>query len=442
MASVDLRNAVKRIFTKALQAVDPEEAVRRFLAEEFSPPGKVSRIWLAGFGKAGVPMARAVEDTLEDRLIGGIITVKDGHAGRLNKTRVYEASHPEPDQRGVEAASQITSFLKSNLQADDLLILVISGGGSALFPMPVKGITLEDKQTTTSALIRCGATIQEINTIRKHLSQVKGGRLLDFTNGANILSLVLSDVIDDDFSSIASGPTSGDPTTFADCCSIIEKYGIEPVLAPRVVEYLKRGKEKREESPSETPKPYDKRFQKVRNVLIANNFKGLAAAAQEAQRQGFQPLILSSSIAGDTREVAGMHVAIASEIIRTGNPVRPPCCVISGGETTVKVEGDGQGGRNMEFTLHCSHLIRDWGRLPILFASLGSDGTDGPTDAAGALAEVSSVQRSRILGMDIEDFARRNDSYNYFKDLGDLIVTGPTQTNVMDFRFILIDAPV
>lgn len=442
MASVDLRNAVKRIFTKALQAVDPEEAVRRFLAEEFSPPGKVSRIWLAGFGKAGCPMARAVEETLEDRLIGGIITVKDGHAGRLNKTRVYEASHPEPDQRGVEAASQITSFLKSNLQADDLLILVISGGGSALFPMPVKGITLEDKQTTTSALIRCGATIQEINTIRKHLSQVKGGRLLDFTNGANILSLVLSDVIDDDFSSIASGPTSGDPTTFADCCSIIEKYGIEPVLAPRVVEYLKRGKEKREESPAETPKPYDKRFQKVRNVLIANNFKGLAAAAQEAQRQGFQPLILSSSIAGDTREVAGMHVAIASEIIRTGNPVRPPCCVISGGETTVKVEGDGQGGRNMEFTLHCASLIRDWGRLPILFASLGSDGTDGPTDAAGALAEVSSVQRSRILGMDIEDFARRNDSYNYFKDLGDLIVTGPTQTNVMDFRFILIDAPV
>jgi len=423
-----------------LKAVDPEQSVRRYLEDGSVDPTAYRRIWLAGFGKAGVPMARAVEEVLGDRLEGGIITVKDGHGGTLRKIRILEAAHPEPDQRGVNAAAEILEFLKRNLKPDDLLILVISGGGSALFPMPVPGLTLADKQATTSVLIRCGAAIQEINAIRKHLSEVKGGRLLEHTNGASVLSLVLSDVIGDDFSSIASGPTSGDPTTFQQCLSIIDRYGIEPDLPASVVEYLKAGASGRQDAPSETPKPGDPRFQKVRNVLVANNFCGLEAAAARASELGYTPMILSSSIAGETRDVAGVHVSIAEEVLRTGNPLPPPCCLISGGETTVKLRGDGLGGRNMEFALHCARLIRDWGDRPVLFAGLGSDGNDGPTNAAGAIAVPQTAAEAEKRGLDIDDFARRNDSYHYFQPLGDLIITGPTRTNVMDFRFILIDS--
>jgi hydroxypyruvate reductase len=432
----ELRKALRKIYSQALEAVDPEIAVRTFLKSESFD--HYSKIYLAGFGKAAVPMAKAVEEILDGRLESGMVTVKDGHGGHLEKTTVFEASHPEPDKRGVEASVEITRFLREKLQRNDLLILVVSGGGSALFPMPVEGLSLRDKQITTSALIRCGATIQEINAIRKHLSRVKGGRLLEFTDPASVLTLVLSDVISDDFSSIASGPTTGDPTTFQQCLSIINSYAIESELPAKVLDYLKRGAAGGPEAPSETPKPGDSCFEWVRNILVANNFHGLKAASVEARNLGFEPLILSSSIPGETRDVAAVHVAIADEVLRTGNPLPKPCCIISGGETTVKVSGDGLGGRNMEFALLCADLIKEWKDVPVLFASLGSDGTDGPTDAAGAVATPDSVERGNRKGLNLKDYAERNDSYHYFQALDDLIITGPTRTNVMDFRFVLI----
>ncbi|UCF37389.1 MAG: glycerate-2-kinase family protein, partial [Acidobacteriota bacterium] len=241
MVSNNLEQSLERIYRAALAAVDPEAAVWRYLQDTQPDLSAYRKIGLIGFGKAGVPMARAVERYCARRLSSGMVIVKDGHGGTLDKTRVFEASHPEPDHRGVEAAGAVTRFLSSEFGQDDLLFVAISGGGSALFPLPARGISLEDKQRSTTVLIGCGATIQEINTIRKHLSQVKGGRLLEFVNGARVISLVLSDVIGDDFPSIASGPTSPDPTTFGDCLEIIEKYEIERDLPSQVMDYLQLG---------------------------------------------------------------------------------------------------------------------------------------------------------------------------------------------------------
>jgi glycerate 2-kinase len=438
MEIAELRSALSTIFTAALDAVDPERAVLEYLKAHPIEAGHHRRIYLGGIGKAAAPMARAVETSLEGRVRAGLLIVKDGHGGRLKKIEVLEASHPQPDARGERAARRLTRFLAENLTADDLLVFLISGGGSALLPLPVSALTLEDKQRVTAVLIRCGADIQEINTIRKHLSQVKGGRLLDFTNGARVLSLVLSDVIGDDFASIASGPTAGDPTTFSDCLEIIQKYGIADELPAAALDYLRRGAAGGPDGVAETPKPGDLRFQTVENVLVANNFSALENAAEAARRVGLAPLILSSSIDGNTNDIARMHVALAREVLASGHPLPPPCCLISAGETTVQLRGDGKGGRNMEFVLQCAHEIRHWPDRPVLFCSLGSDGNDGPTDAAGAAASFETLRKARENGLDTADFLRRNDSYHFFEPLGDLIVTGPTRTNVMDLRFVLV----
>jgi len=434
----ELRGALTTIYTAALEAADPEKAVLEHLKARPLEADRHEGIYLAGIGKAAAPMAHAVESVLGDHLRAGLIIVKDGHGGPLEKTEVLEASHPQPDARGERAARKLTRFLKGNLTPDDLLVFLISGGGSALFPLPVSDLTLEDKQRVTAVLIRCGADIHEINTIRKHLSQVKGGRLLDFTNGARVLSLVLSDVIGDEFASIASGPTAGDPTTFADCLEIVDRYGIADELPQAAVDYLRRGDSGGPNGPAETPKPGDSRFETVKNVLVANNFRALLRAADAARRAGLEPLILSSSIDGNTNDVAKAHVALAREVLSSGHPLSPPCCIISGGETTVQLRGDGKGGRNMEFVLQCAHEVRHWPDRPVLFCSLGSDGTDGPTDAAGAVASLDTLRKAREHGLDTADFLRRNDSYHFFEPLGDLIKTGPTRTNVMDLRFVLV----
>lgn len=439
MSSISLPGALQAIYRAGLQAVDPEQAVSRHLVRKENRLRAGDReydldqfrhIYLVGAGKAGVPMARAVERVLADRLKPGLVVVKEGHGGKLEKTRVLEAGHPQPDQRGYQAARQLLEFLHSQLTCQDLLLVVLSGGGSALLPAPQEGITLEDKQRTTAVLLRCGATIHEINALRKHLSRIKGGRLLRATQGASVLTLLLSDVVGDDLSSIASGPTAPDPTTYQDCLEIIDRYGIAGDLPPAVLQALRQGGE-------ETPKPGDPVFQRVQNLIVGSNILALQAAAEEARRQGFSPLILSSSVEGNTTDVALFHVALAREVLATGNPLTPPCCLISGGETTVQLTGDGKGGRNMEFALWCAREIAGWDH-PVLFASLGSDGTDGPTDAAGALASPETARRGKELGLSIKDYLRRNDSYHFFQKLGDLIVTGPTQTNVMDLRFVLI----
>jgi len=381
-------------------------------------------------------MAKAVEEILGDSLENGLIIVKYGHGGPLRKTRVIEAGHPEPDEAGEAGAAALLGLVGS-LSTEDLLMVLISGGGSALVPAPAPGVSLTDKKQTTSLLLKCGATIHELNCVRKHLSRIKGGRLLNHVNGATVLALMLSDVVGDDMSTIASGATVPDPTTFADALGILARYGVDSEVPGSVQSYLKRGAAGDRDAP-ETLKPGDAVALRVQNVIVGSNFLGLQAAAEKSRELGFTPLILSSSVEGNTADVAKVHVAVAREVLATGNPVRRPCCLISGGETTVKVTGSGEGGRSQEFALCCARETARWTDQRILFASLGSDGTDGPTDAAGALADPCSVARGAALNLDVDDYLARHDSYNFFKPLNDLIITGPTRTNVMDFRFVLI----
>jgi len=434
----NLESTLEEICRAGLAAVDPEKAVRRYFREANPDLSKYRRIFLAGFGKAGFPMAKAVEDITGDRLAEGLIVVKDGHGGDLSKTGIVEASHPEPDARGEKGAEAIVGMLSKNTGPEDLVIVLVSGGGSALLPLPARGITLEDKQKTTRELLSCGAEIQEINAIRKHISRVKGGQLLRSTNGASVLSLVLSDVIGDDLSAIASGPTSADPTTYRDCLEIIDSYQIRDMLPPNVISHLEKGSLGGSGAPPETIKPGDLLPGRVNNVIVANNRLALEAAAEQASLSGFRTLILSSSLSGDTRELAGFHVSLAAEIMGGGHPLPAPCCLVSGGESTVKVQGSGKGGRNMEFTLECARLIDQWQDAPVLFASLGTDGTDGPTDSAGARVTPATLVKARELGLSTRDYLARNDSYNFFKPLEGLIVTGPTRTNVMDLHIVLV----
>lgn len=425
-----LRKDLESLFTAGLQAVDPEAAVAGFLGRRKRELNRFGRVYLVGAGKAGVPMARAAEETAGERYAGGIVIVKEGHGGRLRNTEVLEASHPEPGRRGAEATAALLEFLQLRVGREDLLIVVLSGGGSALLVSPADGITLEDKKAATSALIRCGARIQEINAVRKHLSRVKGGRLLDYAGECRVLTLILSDVVGDDIPSIASGPTSPDPSTFQDCREIVRRYDLSSKLPEPVLKLIEAGEE-------ESPKPGDARFERVSNHIVAGNIQALEAAARQARKLGYRPLVLSSSLEGDTAAAAGFHVAILREILASENPVARPCCLISGGETTVEVKGDGKGGRNMEFVLWCARWVDGWSGAFVV-ASLGSDGNDGPTDAAGAAAFPDTVERARGQGLTAEDFLERNDSYHFFKALDDLIVTGPTRTNVMDLRFVLV----
>ncbi len=441
---MELRQALDEIQKSALAAVDPQQAVLNLLDRENDHlsidghhyPLSGRRVILAGVGKAAVPMARAVEAVLGDQLAEGMVIVKYGHMATLEKTNVLEGAHPEPDRAGCKAAQDLLAFLEFNLRPDDLLVVVISGGGSALLPVPVEEITFEEKRQTTSLLLQSEATIQEINTIRKHLSQVKGGRLLDYTQGAQVLVLLLSDVVGDDLASIASGPTSPDPTTFQQCAHIIRRHGIEETLPESVSRYLSAGAER--QGPAETPKPGDPRFDRVHNVIVGCNIQALQAGAEKARELGFTPLILSDSITGNTTEAALMHVALARQVLQTGDPLPPPCCLISGGETTVRLTGNGKGGRNQEFALWCAREIAEWNHSNLLFASLGSDGTDGPTDAAGAVASPETARQAASKGLSIQDYLDRNDSYHFFHQVGGLIQTGPTLTNVMDLRFVLI----
>jgi hydroxypyruvate reductase len=364
-------------------------------------------------------------------LRSGIINVKYGHARPLRRISVNEAGHPVPDRAGLRGTHQIIDLL-SRTGDQDLVIALLSGGGSALLPAPAPGLTLENKQRTTQRLLASGATIQEINAVRKHISAVKGGRMARLAYPSTLISLILSDVVGDSLESIASGPTVPDSTTFSDCLRILRKYNITSKIPPEVRRYLEKGAGREVE---ETPKADDPAFARTQNLIIASNIQALLAAKAEAVVLGYHSLILSSFIDGETREIARMHAALAREILTRGNPVRRPACLISGGETTVTVRGRGLGGRNQEFALAAAIAID--GLRDVLLLSGGTDGTDGPTDAAGAMADGETVERARALGMEAEHYLRENDSYHFFKPLGDLLITGPTFTNVMDLHIIL-----
>jgi hydroxypyruvate reductase len=315
----------------------------------------------------------------------------------------------------------------------ELLICLISGGGSALSPAPVHSITLAEKQEVTRLLLACGATIHEINALRKHISQIKGGQLARLVFPATLVTLVLSDVVGDSLDVIASGPTVPDTSTFADCLEILRKYRLLDVVPPAIRRHLEAGVSG---AVSETPKPGDAIFARSQTVLIGRNLQALEAAARQATALGYRPLILSSAIEGETREVARVHAGIAKEVLASGHPIAAPACILSGGETTVTLHGQGKGGRNQEFALAIALDIRHVTGIAAL--SGGTDGTDGPTDAAGAVVDWTTCARAEQCDLHPRQALENNDAYPFFERLGDLLITGPTQTNVMDVRVMLI----
>lgn len=420
----NLRRQALRIFQAALQAADPYQAVLRHFE---LPRGKFRNVYVIGAGKAGAQMARAVEKLLGARITGGEINVKDGHSAKLRRIKINECGHPIPDARGVAGARRIAQ-IASAASTGDLVICLISGGASALLPLPAPGITLAEKQKTTRLLLECGASIHEINCVRKHISAIKGGQLARLVYPATLVTLILSDVIGDDLDVIGSGPTVPDRSTFADARAIFEKFRLWNRLPRAARERLDSGAE-------ETPKPGDMLFAKTRNIVIGSNALAVDAAAEEARRLGFHTLVLSTCIQGEAREVALVHAAIAKEIHMRARPVARPACVISGGEPTVTIRGKGLGGRNQEFALAAAIGIAGLPNTIIL--SAGTDGTDGPTDAAGAIAGGATLARAEALGLNAAAFLRNNDSYRFFEATGDLIKTGPTGTNVADIQLIL-----
>ena len=443
----ELRGFAKAIFSKAISAVDPTHLLKEKIQIERNQLrvsvregselsfdlNTFNKIFVVGTGKASNSMAQAIEEILGDRVTKGVVTTKYGHLLRLKRTEIIEAGHPIPDRKGYEGAKKIQNLLKES-GPKDLVIFLLSGGGSALLPFPAGNIELKEKQEVTQLLLDCGADIQEINTIRKHISRMKGGWLAKWAYPSTVIGLILSDVVGDQLDVIGSGPTVPDPSTFEWAWEILGKYDLLNEISPSIKEHLLLGREGRVE---ETPKPGDAVFENVHNTLIGSNILALLAAEKEAASLGLNTLILSSSIVGETREAARFHTAIAKEVISSGNPISRPACILSGGETTVTIKGNGLGGRNQEFAL--AGALEISGREKVVLLSGGTDGTDGPTDAAGALADHTTVGRAKSLGLNPKTHLENNDAYPFFQRLGDLLITGPTQTNVMDVRIILVD---
>jgi glycerate 2-kinase len=425
------------LFCKAVEAVDPYRAVcagrDRIIAT--LKRDNLRRIFIAGFGKASVPMAKAVIECAGDAVEKGVLITKYGHAGSERfpeNIRVFEAGHPVPDANGYFATQEIIAMLRETDEST-LVVFLISGGGSALLTCPPKGISLEEKQTVTDLLLRSGANIHELNTVRKHISAVKGGRLAEMASPAHSLSLILSDVIGDSEDAIASGPASSDPTTYAQARTIIDKYDLTGKMPLSVIKHLARGL--RGDIP-ETPKPGSPVFLKSENIIVANNILAIDAASKSAQKAGWRAEILSTDMSGEACGAAKYLAAMVRErlhTMRSGEKV----CLVAGGETTVTVTGGGKGGRNTEMAL--AFGIEMQGEEGVVFLSAGTDGQDGPTDAAGAIVDGLMVSEALRNGLDPEHYLRRNDSYTFFSKTGGLIKTGPTGTNVMDIQLILLE---
>jgi glycerate 2-kinase len=436
-----MRREAVEIFYKALKAVQAGAAIKRhckfdgktlFIGHRSYHLSQYKNLYVLGAGKATAPMAEAIEDMIDEKITGGIITVKFDHVADLKHINLIEAGHPIPDENGMRGASAILNLAK-NVEKDDLILCLISGGGSALMPFPYDGLTLEDKQDTIKILLSCGATIHEINTIRKHISKIKGGRLAQAVYPATLVTLILSDVVGDDLDVIASGPTVPDSSSFFDCKNIFLRYNIIDKIPKNILNHIESGIS---DEIDETPKPHDPVFDRTYNLIIGSNVESLMSAKEKAESLGYNVLLLSSMIEGETRFVAQVHGAIAREIIKTGNPLPLPACILSGGETTVTITGNGLGGRNQEFALSASIDIS--GKKNIVMLSGGTDGTDGPTDAAGAFSDSFTFKRAEEMGLDPYHFLANNDSYHFFQKLGDLFITGPTNTNVMDLRIVLV----
>jgi glycerate 2-kinase len=436
------KDLLTEIFCAGLCAADPETAIHRQVSRQgnhLQVGGRAyhlpdfERVFLIGAGKATALMAKALEELLGDSLTGGLILVKHGHAVPLRRIRVMEAGHPIPDQSGLEGTAKILQLL-DDCSEKDLVICAFSGGASALLPAPVSPLNLLQKQLTTQLLLECGADIGEINCIRKHLSKSKGGGLARAAYPATLISLILSDVVGDRLDVIASGPTVADDSRFADCLAIVSRYGLASRLPTPVWQFLQEGAAGLH---PETPKSGAPIFAKVQNLVVGNNRLALLAARDRAEALGLRALLLTACLEGEAHEVGRMLAAVGKEACFSGHPVAPPACVLAGGETTVTLRSNGKGGRNQELALAAAMALDGWNRISLL--SAGTDGTDGPTDAAGALVDGTTCYRARAIGLSPADFLLRHDSYHFFESLGDLLITGPTRTNVMDIMCLLIE---
>lgn len=436
-----LRREVMCIFNAALDAADPGRAVSAHVRlngdvlevdDRLFPLENYRRVYVFGAGKASAKMAGALTEIMGGRLCGGLVIVKYGYALRAGKVTVVEAGHPIPDENGVRASEDLIHVLRATSR-EDLVVGLISGGGSALLTAPAESLSLKDKQEATEALLKSGASIHEINPIRKHMSRVKGGRLAEIAYPSTMISLILSDVVGDSLETIASGPTAPDPTTFADCVRILDRYGLRDRITAAVSALIESGVRGQI---AETPKPGDPVFDNVANIIVGNNRLALRAAKNAAETLGYDVTVLDEFAEGEAAAIAVRHAEIAKRMMQFGDRAARPVCIISGGEATVTVRGDGVGGRNQEFALAMALEIS--GIEGIVALSGGTDGTDGPTDAAGAIVDGATVERGLNGGVDAQACLARNDSYGFLRQTGDLLITGPTFTNVMDVRLLLI----
>jgi glycerate-2-kinase len=435
-----MKNAEK-IFTASLASVNPEILVKGYADKIMSyySMRNFKKLIVTGFGKAAYQMARALDESLEKGIITeGVIVTKYGHAEKqrsgLENIKVYEAAHPVPDENGARAAEEIVRLLRS---ADEstLVVCLVSGGGSALLVSPYDGITLGEKQKITDMLLKCGADITELNAVRKHLSAVKGGRLAEIAYPAEVISLMISDVIGDRLDVIASGPTAPDSSEFQDALDVINKYGIADEVPENVLDVINRGVRGEIE---DTPDRHNQAFQKVQNIIIGSNVIALEAGQRAAESLGYETEILSANVEGDVGDIgkwlAETAIKQRDALRMSGNGKKT--CFISGGETTVVVKGKGKGGRNTELALRFAMEIDKIEGITMV--SAGTDGTDGPTDAAGAIVDGRTITKAKALGLDPQEYLNNNDSYIFFKKIDLLIITGPTGTNVMDVHVVTI----
>ncbi|HEY9081247.1 glycerate kinase [Magnetovibrio sp.] len=422
MSSNAAKDLLHALFDAATAAALPDKCIAQHL-----PAKPKGRTIVVGAGKAAAAMARAVEQHWDGELEGLVVT-RYGHGVPTERIEVVEASHPVPDQAGMDASKRILETV-SGLSEDDLVLCLISGGGSALLSLPADGLSLDDKQQVTNALLRSGATITEMNCVRKHLSAIKGGRLAIACHPAQVVSLVISDVPGDDLSSIASGATVVDPSTYDDARAVFDKYDIE--LPPAVAALFTA-------KPDETPKPGDARFDNVENILIATPQMSLEAAAEVARNAGYTPMILSDRIEGESRDVAAVHAAIARQVLSYNQPLKAPAVILSGGETTVTIRNKGgRGGRNSEFLLALAICLDGLDKVHAI--ACDTDGIDGSEDNAGAVIGPDTLKRAEAQGLNAKAYQAGHDAYSFFEGLGDLVISGPTLTNVNDFRAIVIE---
>jgi hydroxypyruvate reductase len=453
----DIKNKLEQIFRAGLERVNPYEMIKKQLRVDGNimtaqtELGETSinisdfeKIYVTGAGKASAKMAKAIEELLYDNITEGAVCVKYDHTEELKKIKILEAGHPMPDENGEKAGKKIVDLVK---KADEktLIINLISGGGSALLPVPLTWtygdeqivLTLKDKRETTKALLECGATIYEINCIRKHLSGVKGGRLLQHASPARTLNFILSDVVGDSLDTIASGMTTYDKTTYQDALDIINKYNLSGKLSENVIKTITAGVNGDIE---ETVKKGDEVLRYSENIMIGTNYSSLYCSDKKAKELGYNTLALTSQVTGEASELAKFIMAIGRDIADKNIPVAAPACIIVGGETTVTLKGKGKGGRNQEMALAFLEELgkRDYDER-LHFLSASTDGTDGPTDATGAFADMDILRISRENDLNIRKYLSDNDSYHFFEKIDYLLKTGPTNTNVCDLHIIIIE---